>query len=403
MPLNDGAVNEILPFAPDGLESSGDLITLGEYADDDMRKRGHQPGLARRGLQNRAQRQAAHVVAGVAQFVANRHAAGVRDDGDLDAVEAGLEGAIREEAEIVRDDSCRGFTSEGQHVAYAADLAAIARNSLYAVRKGVATGLPDDMPADAWAFCHTMVMPGDAARTQLLWSVDDPDHPGWWRRRAAGVWGEWKGLGGNAASPYELGEVYYFRHPTLRPGFQPAQGGLIANAATLYPEAWAYLQTTEGQLLCRSEAQWQAMTTAIWHTNADGSTVGWDGIGGAPYYVQDLVAGTLRVPDVRGMYPEAAGFDGLAVGGVHGDGIRNATGSLFTILPNGGYNNFAGEGVFYATTFTGKINNNASSGGIGSTYPFQGNFDLSRGLPVANKNQPRAWGALACVYLGRPA
>lgn len=23
-------------------------------------------------------------------------------------------------------------------------------------------------------------------------------------------------------------------------------------------------------------------------------------------------------------------------------------------------------------------------------------------VPVANKNQPRAWGALACVYLGAP-
>ena len=94
MPLNEDAINEILPFAPDGLESSGDLIALDEYAGDDMRKRGHQPGLARRGLQNRAQRQAAHVAAGVAQFVANRHAAGVRDDGDLDAVEEGLEAVI---------------------------------------------------------------------------------------------------------------------------------------------------------------------------------------------------------------------------------------------------------------------------------------------------------------------
>lgn len=29
-------------------------------------------------------------------------------------------------------------------------------------------------------------------------------------------------------------------------------------------------------------------------------------------------------------------------------------------------------------------------------------FDASRVVPTANKNQPRAWGALACVYLGAP-
>ena len=97
------------------------------------------------------------------------------------------------------------------------------------------------------------------------------------------------------ASQYELGEVYYFRHPTLRPGFQPCQGGIITDAATQFPDIWAYLQTAEGQLLLKTEAQWQALSTAIWHTNADGTTVGWNGIGGAPWYVQDLNAGTLRM------------------------------------------------------------------------------------------------------------
>ena len=31
---------------------------------------------------------------------------------------------------------------------------------------------------------------------------------------------------------YELCEFYYFRHPTLKPGFMPAHGGLLENAAT---------------------------------------------------------------------------------------------------------------------------------------------------------------------------
>ena len=57
---------------------------------------------------------------------------------------------------------------------------------------------------------------------------------------------------------YELCEFYSFRNPALKPGFQPCQGGVIENAAIKYPEAWAYLQTGEGQLLCKSEALTQA-------------------------------------------------------------------------------------------------------------------------------------------------
>ncbi|ATD82229.1 hypothetical protein [Desulfovibrio sp. G11] len=130
---------------------------------------------------------------------------------------------------------------------------------------------------------------------------------------------------------YDLGEFYYFRHPTLKPGFAPLQGGLISGVyqgknITEWP-IWEYLQTADGQLLLKTEAEWHAMTTAIWHTNADGTTVGWDGIGGAPYYVQDLGAGTLRMPDVRGMYAEAAGFDSLGVGALMAT-VRNATGGI---------------------------------------------------------------------------
>ena len=103
------------------------------------------------------------------------------------------------------------------------------------------------------------------------------------------------GDNGAISAGFQLCEFYYFRHPTLKRGMQPAQGGIIADAATKWPQAWAYLQTAEGQLLCKTEAQWQALSTAILHTNADGTTVGWNGIGGAPWYVQDLNAGTLRM------------------------------------------------------------------------------------------------------------
>jgi len=94
MPLNEGAVSEILPFAPDATEAAGELEPLESYAAHMLRLRGHQPGLARLEIQNRANRQSAHIASGVAQFIANRYAPGVRDDGDLDKIEAGMETVI---------------------------------------------------------------------------------------------------------------------------------------------------------------------------------------------------------------------------------------------------------------------------------------------------------------------
>lgn len=203
-----------------------------------------------------------------------------------------------------------------------------------------------------------------------------------------------------AAGGFLLCEFYFFRHPTLRPGFQPAQGGLLQNAATLYPEAWAYLQTTEGQKLCTTEAAWQAMTKATWATLADGSKVGWNGIGGASYYAPNTATGALRLPDLRGMYAEAAGFDALGVGGTHGDAGREILGT-FPAVYGGGANPAPAEGISgcFASTLVGVEGSGpVSASSVNLIYAFA----ASRMTPVANKVQPRAWGALACCYLGAP-
>lgn len=193
---------------------------------------------------------------------------------------------------------------------------------------------------------------------------------------------------------YELYEFYHFRQPVLRPGFQPAQGGLLANAATQYPEAWAYLKTAEGQRLCKTESEWQALTTAIFATLADGSQVGWDGIGGAPFYVQDTANGTLRLPDLRGMYAEAAGYDSLDVGGTHLDAMRNLHGYFSFALHTS--NSPQRSGIFSTTPST-------PIGYTGATYyGHTVQCNAADTVPVASKNQPRAWGALPCVYLGAP-
>jgi hypothetical protein len=199
---------------------------------------------------------------------------------------------------------------------------------------------------------------------------------------------------------YDVGEFYYFRHPILKPGFAPLNGGLISGAyqgkdITEYP-IWEYLQTADGQLLLKTEAEWQAMTTAIWHTLADGTTVGWEGIGGAPFYVQDLGAGTLRMPDVRGMYAEAAGFDSLGVGGVHGDTGRQIYGSFGSIYV---YPGPSSSGALYPTA----ANNAAMDGATVASRLRTINIDSGLITPIGPAFAPRRWGALACCYLGRPA
>lgn len=191
---------------------------------------------------------------------------------------------------------------------------------------------------------------------------------------------------------YELGEIYYFRNPTLRPGFQPCQGGLLQQAATLYPQIWAYLQTTEGQQLCTTESEWQAMTRATW--GGGSFKASWNGIGGAPYFVQDLNAGTLRMPDMRGMFVCAAG-DGTCAPGMGasaGDRIRNFPGQVVSVdWSEGSTGPFYVDGTQWWTA--------AASGGNRPLIK----FDPGRVVPTGAANIPRSWGALACAYLGRPA
>ena len=199
---------------------------------------------------------------------------------------------------------------------------------------------------------------------------------------------------------YELGEFYFFRHPDLRAGFAPLTGGLISNCATAYPEIWAYLATTAGAKLCCTEAQWQAMSTATWATLADGTTVGWEGIGGVPFYVRNTSTGNLRLPDLRGMYAEAAGFDSLGVGGVDGDRGRNAAGAFHATALGYNYPKFNPSGAFTRETVT---NSAGVPGDSDKNEFFKFVLNLSRVQPTGSTFAPRRWGALACCWLGTPA
>lgn len=86
--------NEILPFAPQATVALSEILSLTDYTADSQRLRGNQPGIARLELVNTVLKQTSHMAAGLAQFIAKRYDGGVKDDGDLDAVESGLQNAI---------------------------------------------------------------------------------------------------------------------------------------------------------------------------------------------------------------------------------------------------------------------------------------------------------------------
>lgn len=214
------------------------------------------------------------------------------------------------------------------------------------------------------------------------------------RSLKAGIWTPWRyvvttsGMG----LPYEICEFYLFRHPLLKPGFQPAYGGLLANAATRYPEAWAYLQTTEGQMLCTTEAEWQAMTKATWATLADGTKVGWEGIAGAAYYAPNTATGALRMPDLRGVFAEPAGLNSFRVGESGGDKVRNMASSVSSIC-----------GEAHSTTGAFRLGVLGAGAQLQvANAEFVVTFDPSRIVPTGEVNKPRSWGGLACCYLGVP-
>ncbi len=194
--------------------------------------------------------------------------------------------------------------------------------------------------------------------------------------------------------------VFKGLHPTANPGMVPVNGTLLQNASETYPKAFEYLQTPKGQMMCIDEASWQAAHAAVWATLADGSHVGWNNIGGCAKYVIDLAANTIRVPDLRGMYEEVAGFDLLGVGDSHGDGIPDIAGILSFDGTGQGVPTPGGSGALYSNSSAtaNRIPGNGSSRAGSRSIA----ISSARVVATANQVQPRAWGALACVYLGTP-
>lgn len=204
----------------------------------------------------------------------------------------------------------------------------------------------------------------------------------------------WKVLSGSAPEEGALsfavpspGQFFSFYEPNPPKGWMVRNGGVLTNASTRFPQLWSHLLESEQAWKLKTEEEWLAMSGAE----------PWNGIGGVPYFVLNREGNSVRLPDTRGMYLEDAGFDGLEVGGVHGDAVRDVSGGLILY-------NYAGlgllrkaSGAFSAVRSLSKV----LCGAEKTDSVFGGvDFALSRQVPTAGQNQPRAFGVLGCVYVG---
>jgi hypothetical protein len=191
------------------------------------------------------------------------------------------------------------------------------------------------------------------------------------------------------------GEIYHLY--VIRPGFVYANGQTLSNADAGYPALWAWLQDSSsagGAALCVTASAW----TSAWNAIAANDLLS-QGICG--FYVQDTSAKTIKVPDLRGAYMEAAGYDGMSVGGVHGDMIRNIKSAITetTALPISSRHKIVPTlPPFYSAN--GTQNYAIQITAQGDSCVERCGFDASLVVPTGNANKPRAIALYPCIYAG---
>ena len=134
---------------------------------------------------------------------------------------------------------------------------------------------------------------------------------------------------------------------------------------------------------------------------------GWHGVGGVPFFSQNLEAKTLRLPDIRGMYAENfGGLNNLAVGGVHGDTVRRMISHFGGNLKDqtiGFYDINSPaiqQGILKSEIVdtTGYSSIRCGSNWYNYTRAFT--IDTGKGLPTGEVTAPAAFGVCPAVFLG---
>ena len=204
-----------------------------------------------------------------------------------------------------------------------------------------------------------------------------------------------------------VGGIRFFEDEAPRAGYVPCLGTTISNFSTTYPEMAAYLSTPYGAARLVTLAQYNTLHTATWATLADGTTVGWNGIGGVTKFVWDKTADTLKMPDLQEMFRSSTGAS-LGVGDVQGDQGRRLIGSVQA----GGRGASAQFVVYTFINPTGAIHVTDIGGGTASfnvaantvtDMALTAQIDSALVMPTGSVFAPKRWGALACCYLGTPA
>lgn len=85
-------INQVYEFGASADPSN--ILSNAAYSADAGRTSGHEPGIARQALENAALRNLSRFCKGVAEFIAERYAAGVVDDGDQAKIVAGMTAAV---------------------------------------------------------------------------------------------------------------------------------------------------------------------------------------------------------------------------------------------------------------------------------------------------------------------
>ena len=158
---------------------------------------------------------------------------------------------------------------------------------------------------------------------------------------------------------------FFEQHPPA--GWAVRNGAVLENADTTFPALWAALHAAENAWKCKTPEEWAALS----------ATAG--GVGGAPFFVVDDEAGTIKLPDTRGDYTRGAGHTLLPnVGQWIPDTVKRHQHTLSPFNSNGW-----GEGQ------DGSKRWMSSQGGT-----------IATGWAGEAESRPRTFGMLPCVYTG---
>lgn len=192
-----------------------------------------------------------------------------------------------------------------------------------------------------------------------------------------------------------IGELRQFHLKTPPTGWYVCNGQVIQNANEKCPLLLKHL--VDNSWKCVTEDVWQEKRNAAQETGA---------AGGVPYYVYDLIANTLRLPNIMGdVFKSAPTSD--RVGEWEGDAIRNITGefkSVFTPSPGATWGviskNSAGNADPEESVGGAFVPGDATSCGMNPLNTITGwglKFNASKVVPTADENRVRSILLLPCV------